>query len=702
MRVLNQQRDQQHDTHEFIFLKIVHLKFLKKIAVSALMCLSASALLAEVMTATRDTELKDDHYLDANTIDKVDFGASVESLKFESGWVQVKVKGKTGWVRAMALKGSGSAEIASVAKVESGRSGQKNVMSTTGVRSLSKASRHALIIGIGQYADPKIQSLIGVPNDLESAKIIATNMSIPEENIHFLKDKNATSSAIENEINELQSRVKPGDSVFIYYSGHGTRWPNSQEQNTSCTEGLLASDGQALSNHQISNLLNPIAKKTDKLLVFYDACHSGGIVNQPFKTRSLLSNESTLSPKFSPIGSIEFCSIPSNMKTRSLSGELKKEGAMPENVVFIAASRPDEVSFDDSKKGGLATTAWRDCLVKDAKDLDQSGSISVDEITFCAQEKIDKSLSKYPDILGQKMTIGGNKDFVPSFFNQNSHDADTVQVGLNSGNSEVPNPGEIKPIQIESNKISGTEQNNSNTVTTDNRKQETLSLAKINSEQAQKVTAGTNSESTASLPSNASVASNTISAEPSLPNPSKKAITPEEILQQIYHQRDSNRDLNVKLNLTSLRINRDPMQFTVESPTDGYLYIALAGSDQKSLYLIYPNELDTNNFITANQPISLPKPKWKITAGGPKGTDTLLFMVTDSPRDISKLPTEKEGPFLKSLLTKDGKNELQNLLNNSENIDQKECQIGGKKRNLAVSRVCSDAFSASLKTIEEK
>ena len=52
--------------------------------------------------------------------------------------------------------------------------------------------------------------------------------------------------------------------------------------------------------------------------------------------------------------------------------------------------------------------------------------------------------------------------------------------------------------------------------------------------------------------------------------------------------------------------------------------------------------------------------------------------------------------------SKDGKNELQNLLNNSENIDQKECQIGGKKRNLAVSRVCSDVFSASLKTIEEK
>jgi len=356
---------------------------------------------SETMITTRDSDLKDDHFLDANTLAKVPFSSTVESIKFEFGWVQVKYNNKVGWLRAMSLKGSSEVQVSSLTKMETGRSGQKNSMSTTGVRSLAKSSRHALIIGVGQYSAPNIQALAGVGNDVESAHKMAVNMLIPEENIQYLRDKDASALNIENEISKLESRVKAGDRVFIYYSGHGTRWPDA-DSNGSCTEGLLASDGQALSNRQMSSLLGPIAKKTDKMMVFYDACHSGGIVNQPFKTRSLLTNASVLSPKFSSAGTSETCSRPSNMKTRSLSGELNKEGVMPENVVFIAASRPDEVSFDDSKKGGLATSAWRDCFLGEAKDLDQSGAISVEEITSCAQEKVDANLSKYPDILGQK------------------------------------------------------------------------------------------------------------------------------------------------------------------------------------------------------------------------------------------------------------------------------------------------------------
>jgi len=102
---------------------------------------------AETMVTTRETELKEDHFLDSNTLAKIPFPASVEALKFESGWVQVKYNNKLGWVRAMSVKGSSSVEVSSISKVETGRSGQKNSMSTTGVRSLSKGSRHALIVG---------------------------------------------------------------------------------------------------------------------------------------------------------------------------------------------------------------------------------------------------------------------------------------------------------------------------------------------------------------------------------------------------------------------------------------------------------------------------------------------------------------------------------------------------------------------------
>ena len=150
-----------------------------------------------------------------------------------------------------------------------------------------------------------------------------------------------------------------------------------------------------------------------------------------------------------------------------------------------------------------------------------------------------------------------------------------------------------------------------------------------------------------------------------------------------------------------MRILQDPLQLRIQSPRAGYVYVALAGSDQKSLYLLYPNQLDGNNQVQANQSIDLPKAGWRIKAAGPKGTDTVLVMVTDSPRDLSQLGGEKVGPFVKTLLTAEGKSKLQWLLGNSENSDQKVCQTGGKMRNLEVSEACSDSFASALVQIQE-
>ena len=389
------------------------LNFPRKTLLALLLGAAASwCAAAEPLTVIRATELRQDRFLDAPVVAPLALGQRVEMLRSEAGWVQVRVGQQTGWVRALSLRGSSGAQVAAVASVETGRSGQGNTMSTTGVRSL-KASRHALIIGVGQYTAPGIAQLKGVPNDMRSARDIAAAMAIPDSNITYLRDTDATADAIRQALRDLESRVSPGDRVFVYYSGHGTRWVDPQTDPNSCTEGLLGTNGQALTNREISNLLAPIAGKADKLMVFYDACHSGGVANQPLRTRALGGDGASLTPKFVPQVSPELCAKPTNMRTRSLSAELGRQGAVPQNVVFVAASRPDEVSFDDPQRGGLATAAWRSCLLGKAADSDGSGSLTVDEITACAQSDIDRSLSRFPEILGQKMTIGGNRQFVP-------------------------------------------------------------------------------------------------------------------------------------------------------------------------------------------------------------------------------------------------------------------------------------------------
>lgn len=649
---------------------------------------------AEPVTVVRATEMRQDRFLDAPVLAQLTLGQRVEALRTEGGWVQVKVGNATGWVRAMSLRGSGGAQVAAVASVESGRSGQGNSMSTTGIRSLTKASRHALIIGVGQYTAPGIAQLKGVPTDMRSARDIAAAMAIPDSNITYLRDTDATADAIRQALRDLESRVSPGDRVFVYYSGHGTRWVDPQSDPNSCTEGLLGTNGQPLTNREISGLLAPIAGKADKLMVFYDACHSGGVANQPLRTRSLLGDAAGLTPKFVPQVSPELCAKPSNMRTRSLSAELGRQGAVPENVVFVAASRPDEVSFDDPKSGGLATSAWRACLLGKAADQDGSGSLSVDEITACAQADIDRNLSRFPEILGQKMTIGGNRQFVPGLFAQAAPVAPAPQpvaVALPAVVAPAPTPAPT-PAPAPAQPTSAPAP-----VVMAPAPTPAPLPAPVPSPVAAPVAAPVAPPATSTQ-----VPATVAAMEPVLPQPVSKPLSPAELLQHIHGQRDATRIIGAQANPSTLRISKDPLKFSVTSPRDGYLYIALAGSDNKSLYLLYPNTLDTDNAIKANRTVDLPGARWRITAGGPAGTNTLLVLVADSPRDVSQLTGDKEGPFVKTLLTPEGKGRLQWLLGNSENADDPACQVGGKSRNLKVGLACSDVFASTLLRIEER
>ena len=792
---------------------------------------------AHAASIARPTDLREDRYLDAAVVARLKAGAQVDILAFEGGWVKVRTKQNSGWVRAMFLKGDG-ARKAQVAALESGRSNKLQAVSTTGIRSIARASRHALIIGVGEYSRPGISSLKGVKHDIKSAAQIARTMGIAPENITYLRDTDATAQNIRLAFRSMEKRMRQGDRAFVYYSGHGTRWIDTSFDSNACTEGLLATDGQALTNREISRLLMPISRKAEKLMVFYDACHSGGLANQPLRTRSLATSGGQLMPKFAGEVSPERCATPSNMKTRSLSGELGRMGAVPSNTVFIAASRPDEVSFDDPRSGGLATVAWRDCLLGKAADLDGSGAITVDETTQCAQIGLDERLQGQPDILGQKMTIGGNRQFVIGAPGTSASEAQLAEQRLAAARAQEEQEREREKQEREKEKERQrvaaqqavelaraealAQEKERERVAAEQAAAQALARARLEAEQAaaaakakaeaerarllaealaqekerervaaeqaaaqalaaaeaqaqaekdrlvaqalaqeqerERVAAqqalelakaqeeakekaeqerievamqaqalakeqqaqqqeqerleaalqATTQGTAAPPPTNsnvttlASVDDGAISMQPALPLPATTQAKPAALLVEMFQQRDATRVLSVEANQKILKIDKDPLELTITSPTDGYLYVALAGSDQESLYLLFPNQIDANNQIKANVPVKLPRRSWRIVAGGPKGTDTVLVIVTDSPRDLSQLDGEDAGPFVMPLQTREGRSQLQALIGASGNADQQVCQTGGKTRNLKVQIVCSDAYAAKLIEFEER
>ena len=664
-------------------------------------------------TTLRATDLRADKLADAPVLAALAAGAEVRLIGMEGGWVQVQALGRTGWVRAGAL--DLKAEDAAVTRLASGRLASGNNALTLGVRSLApRINRHALIIGISRYEDPATPPLPGAHIDRQSATQMAQAMQVPMENITYLQDDQATGDNIRAALGALTDKVQEGDRVFIHYSGHGTRYNDPSAGG--CVEALLAYDGfgrGTLTNHEMATLLKPITNKTDKLFVMYDACHSGGLVQaaSSVRTRGFTNSgdEGALRPKFAGIS--EECGRPVNVKTRNLVVETLAKGTLPQDIIHISASRDNEVSFDDELKGGLATQYMRDCMLRDAKDLDGSGAISVDEIRQCAQEKIEKRMQFDANYKAHHIMLNGNAAFVPAWFSQampTAQPAVTEALALPvpaNPPAAVPKPPAPAPTPA----VTAVAATPAPAAPATNAAA-AAAVAIGHAAAAAGATAST--QVTAHAPAAAPVpvvavaptpvavmpvATAPVAAIPTVPAP-LPALSGDQALRQMFEQRDAKRVVTVKPSLNQLRIGKDPLGISVRSERAGYVYVAFAGSDNQSLDLLFPNDKDQHNRIEAGQTMQLPRDDWRIMASGPVGKDTVLVLVTDAPRDIASLHGTKTGPFQSSLNDANGRAQLGSLMTTAHLANAPQCSSTAKRGN---SALCSDAYGATMVTLEE-
>jgi len=176
-------------------------------------------------------------------------------------------------------------------------------------------------------------------------------------------------------------------------------------------------------------------------------------------------------------------------------------------------------------------------------------------------------------------------------------------------------------------------------------------------------------------------------------------------LNDIFNQRDDRWQVDAILASPTLKIGSN-LSMSVRSARDGYAYVFYRGSQPDSLFLLFPNTLDSANTLKANQPLQLPRQDWSVTALGPKGSDYLMVMVTETPRDFSALalPAEyvsQSGPLEKIRPTAQAVARLGQAAMLSAAVAQKECQSAAAKRDLGVARRCSNVFGATLVSLQE-
>ena len=158
----------------------------------------------------------------------------------------------------------------------------------------SIARNVALLVAVGQFSDPqmKSQQLQGPAADIESMQqALSGRWGFAPKDVLALHDQEATHDRILAEISALEQRTQPGDTVLIYFSGHGTS-ANADENSFDLPYATGAwvpydLDFSTLAAAKRTLIIGrrdlvPLLKRLDQggrwVVVVSDSCYSGQVV----------------------------------------------------------------------------------------------------------------------------------------------------------------------------------------------------------------------------------------------------------------------------------------------------------------------------------------------------------------------------------------------------------------------------------------
>lgn len=152
-------------------------------------------------------------------------------------------------------------------------------------------TKRALLVGISNYSTNSATQWADIhgANDVE---LIATTLKSQKFKITKVTNQQATAKRIRKELKALANSCKPGDLVYIHFSGHGQPYDDkSGDEEDGWDEAIIPYDAQKVyskgkyegANHilddELSSFFSQIRTKVGAkgfLCVVIDACHSGG------------------------------------------------------------------------------------------------------------------------------------------------------------------------------------------------------------------------------------------------------------------------------------------------------------------------------------------------------------------------------------------------------------------------------------------
>jgi hypothetical protein len=172
---------------------------------------------------------------------------------------------------------------------------------TTSLFAQTRATSHALLIGIATYAPPKgtplpnegtghsidsrfapnatWHSLQGPPTDVAAMHALLEH-TYGFTDIRELHDQDATRQGILDALNKLIDDTQKGDHVVVYYSGHGSQRLDTKSSKNQRDQTIVPVDAwkgvKDIRDKELALLFDKIVfDKQARLTAIYDSCNSG-------------------------------------------------------------------------------------------------------------------------------------------------------------------------------------------------------------------------------------------------------------------------------------------------------------------------------------------------------------------------------------------------------------------------------------------
>lgn len=145
-----------------------------------------------------------------------------------------------------------------------------------------RRSRKALLVGVNEYADPRIPVLRGCLNDVTNiVHVLKMYFGFENRDIRALTDTMATGEQIMRGLEWLMSDAGPGDLRVFHFSGHGSQVPDEGGDDVDGLDEILCPydiDWNAkryITDDMLAECFAALAPGAH-LEVILDCCHSGG------------------------------------------------------------------------------------------------------------------------------------------------------------------------------------------------------------------------------------------------------------------------------------------------------------------------------------------------------------------------------------------------------------------------------------------